>query len=269
MREYKTMDGEAYQGEIQDFNPQTDKLTIRTDGRKTLQLSADTLVDEDYIYVRDWDAVRRFDENTDFRITISCPESKNKWAKYLWYRPPGKREPMPTHQNFHNRMSYRIKYDNQTGYDLENVELKYCIYYNQERIDHWKEEKVTDLVMRPVVHKYAIIPDGQNDTFDSASVVLRRKEIFGGEDLIYLEGDGNRLKGEMVGLIFRATIETASGQSTAREIRVPADLSEEYVWVEPTPENTVWPDDDLDEREDTQKPPTRFEEMGGKEDDEE
>ncbi len=266
IRDYKTMNGEEYRGEIQDYNLQTDKLTLKTDGGKRIQLKAESLVDEDYIYVRDWDAVRRFALNTDFRLSIRDAESKNKWTKFLWYRRPGKREPVLTYKNYYNRLCYNIKFDNQTGYDLENVTLKYCIYYNQERLDHTIEEKVTDLVVRPSIHNFAVVPNGKVTAFDSNSIVLRRKEIQGGDRMMYLEGEGRRIRSELIGMIFRAVIETPSGQSTVREIRLPADLSAEYVWVEPTPENTVWPDDNLDESEDTATPPTLFEEKGGRDD---
>ncbi len=263
VREFTKKDGEAVFGEIIDYNPQTDKVKIRTDNRKMIQMKAASFRDEDFIYIRDWDAVRLFSNNNNFRIYLSGPESKNKWTKYLWRRYVGKIEPTHTYTIDFNKMGYTIKFENQTGYDLENVAIKYCIFYEQERIDHKIEEKVADIVVRPSIHTFAIVPDGINKKFDSNAVVLRDKEIHGGNRLDYLEGEGRFIKSKMVGMILRATIETASGQSAVREMRLPKDLSEEYVWVEPTEENTVWADDDLDEREDTVKPPTQWEEMGG------
>ena len=269
MREFTTKAGEAVYGEILDYNIKSDAVKIKTDSGKTIQPKASSFRDEDFMYIRDWDAVRLFSENTNFRIYLSGPESRNKWTKYTWQRPPGKREPSHIITTDFNRLGYEIKTDNQTGYDLENVDIKYCIFYEQERLDPRIEEKVTHLVVRPSIHSFAIVPDRQNKKFDSNSIVLRRKQFGdGGGRLRYLEGDGYIMKNKMIGMIFRASISTPSGQTSVREVRLPRGLSEEYVWLEPTEENTVWPDDDLDEREDTQKPPTMFEEMGGSDDDE-
>lgn len=268
MRDFSTQGGETVRAELLDYNLKTDKVTLKADTGKTVLLKADSLADKDFMYVRDWDAVRLFSKNTKFRIYLNEVESKNKWTKYSWRRNPGKVQPSHILTTYFNRLSYEIKFDNQTGYDLENVEIKYCIYYEQERLDHRIEEKVADLVVRPSLHTYAIIPDGQNKKFESNSIVLRRKDILGGTRMYYLEGEGRMLKSKTIGIIFRATIQTGSGLSMVREMRLPKDLSEEYVWVEPTPENTVWADDDLDGRTDIATPPTAWEEMGGKADEE-
>jgi hypothetical protein len=269
VREFTQKDGTAVFGEIIDYNMKTDAVKIKTDQGKTVSTKAGNFLDEDFMYIRDWDAVRLFSQNTDFRIYLNGPDSKNKWTKYLWYRRPGKLEPQHIRTIDFNRVGYEIKFDNQTGYDLENVDIKYCIFYEQQRMDHKIEEKVTDLVVRPSIHHFAIVPDGLNKKFDSNSIVLRRHQLGSGTRRIrYLEGDGYILKNQMIGMIFRASITTLSGQTAVREMRMPRDLSEEYVWIEPTEENTVWPDDDLDEREDTQKPPTQFELEGGSDEDE-
>ncbi|MCF7817047.1 MAG: hypothetical protein K9M54_04130 [Kiritimatiellales bacterium] len=265
MHEFTAKDGSVVQGEIMDYNVDTDVVSIKSDRGKTLQTKAGTFRDEDFKYIRDWDAVRLFSKNTHFRVYIDGPMSKNKWTKYTWYRGPGKREPYATWINNFNRMGYTIKFENQTGYDLENVVLKYCIYYEQERLDHAVEKKVTDLVVRPSVQLFTIVPNGINKKFESASIVLRSKEYVGGRQTLlrYLEGDGRLFRNKMIGMVFRAEIKTASGFSAVREVRQPIDLSEEYAWVEPTPENTIWPDDSLDESEDTKKPPTFWDERGG------
>jgi len=121
VREFTKKDGEAVFGEIIDYNPQTDKVKIRTDNRKMIQMKAASFRDEDFIYIRDWDAVRLFSNNNNFRIYLSGPESKNKWTKYLWRRYVGKIEPTHTYTIDFNKMGYTIKFENQTGYDLENV----------------------------------------------------------------------------------------------------------------------------------------------------
>jgi|GEM_PF-5243488 len=272
MREFATKDGQVIYGELQSYNLKTDKVQFKTDRGKRVQFKAATLLDEDFIYVRDWDAARLFSENNHFRIYLDGPESKNKWSKYLWRRRPGKREATQTYTIDFNKMGYTIKFENKTGYDLENVAIKYCIYYEQEHFDHTIEEKVADLVVRPSLHTYAIIPDGQNKRFESNAVVLRKKEHMPpakGNVMRYLEGDGRFLKSQMIGMVFRVSITTLSGQTAVREVRVPRDLSEEYVWLEPTEANTAWPDDDLEEIEDTQRPQTQFELEGGSEDEDE
>ena len=265
VREFTSKGGKVTFGEIVDYNVKSDAVKIKTDQGKTVQTKASTFVDEDFMYIRDWDAVRLFSRNEKFRIYLNDAVSKNKWTKNRWRRNPGKLAPQLTHTTDFNRMAYEIKFENQTGYDLENVEIKYCIYYEQERVDPFIEEKVTDLVVRPSLHYFTIIPDGLNKKFNSNSIILRRKEMHPWTRFHYLEGERRFFRSKLIGMVFRSSITTLSGQTAVREIRLPKDLSEEYVWVEPTKENTVWPDDALDERDVIAKPPTPFEEMGGKE----
>ncbi len=267
-REFVTLDGNRILGVIASYDMGSDMVTIETFGKKKVSMKAANFRDEDFIFIRDWDAVRLFSQNTHFRMYVDGPLTRAKFTKYLWRRPPGKIEPYVTFSIDHERVGYDVKIDNMTGYDLENVEFKYCIYYEQERMDSVKEEKVADLVVRPSVVKYAIMPNASQKRFESNTVVLRHKEFQHPGNFDYLAGDGRFLRKRMIGMVLRVSMKTKSGQAAVREIRMPKDLSEEYAWVEPTPENTVWPDDALDDKEDTRKPPTFFEEMGGKESDE-
>ncbi len=267
IRDFHARNGTTVRGELLEYNRSLDRLTLRNEASKTVQIKGRELVAEDMDWVRDWDKVRLFSQNTHFRVYIIGPTSLNKWTKYLWRRPPGKVEPYITTKIFFERVGYDIKFDNQTGYDLENVQLKYNIFYRQERMDYRVEKKVPEIVVRPAVHTFTTIAQGRNMKFPSGSIVLRRKEIADASTkLRYLAGEGRFLKSELVGMVFRASITTPSGQATVREIRVPKNLSEEYVWVEPTADNSAWQDDQLDEREDTQKPPTLWEESGRKDD---
>jgi hypothetical protein len=264
MREFTTKDGETIYGEVIDYDLATDKVKIKTDRGRIIQNRASEYLGEDTVYIQDWDAVRRFPDNNYFRIYLSEPMSKNRWTKYVWRRNPGKQEPSLTWITDFERFGYEIKYDNQTGYDLENVEFKYCIFYRQEQFDWRAEEKAVDTVVRPCVKRFNIVPDGTSQKMDLNTVVLRNKErVVGSTTLTHWEGEGRFFKADLLGMVFRASITTLSGQTAVREIRVPDDLSEEYAWVEPTEENTSWPDDDLIERNDTEKPLTPWEEAGG------
>jgi hypothetical protein len=268
--EFVTKDGTSVFGELKDYNIDTDLVQIKTDQGKTVQSKASSFRNEDFIYIRDWDAVRRFADNNYFRIYLSFPISRNKWDKYAWRENPGKVQPSNIRIDHFERKGYELKFDNKTGYDLENVEIKYCLFYEQEILNHEIEKKEPHIICRPSIHKFAIVPDDLNKKWDSNSIVMREKEIAqAGSNLRYLRGDGRFLEHKFIGMIFRAKITTMSGQSTEREMRRPLDLSEEFVWVEPTEENTAWTDDDLDEKQDTYKPMTMFEKMGGREDDEE
>lgn len=264
VRDFTTTSGQVFRGELLDYNQATDRVTLKTEQGKTEQFKAGGLVDGDYLFVQDWDAVRLFSRTTHFRLYLYGPESLKKWSKIIWRRPPGNVEAQQTIKIDHNRVGYEIKFDNMTGHDLENVELKYNIIYMQERMDYWKEEKVQEIVVRPAVHRFPVIAAGKKLKFPSRTIVLRHKEVAeAGVRLRYLQGEGRFLKSEVLGMVFRASIKTRSGQATVREMRIPKDLSEGYAWVEPTAENTVWADDTISEKNDTKKPPTLWVEMGG------
>ncbi len=274
-RLFSLLDGQTVEGTLQDYDLRTDRVTIQAAGRRTLRLQGARLADQDFVYVRGWDAARKFKSNEHFRVSVDGPNSINMWRKMLWLRRPGKHQPYPTYRIDFERIGYELKYNNRTGYDLEKVRFKYCIFYRQEELDYWKEEKVTHLVTRPCEVAFEIIPNEQQQNFFALkSVVLRDKEfLVGGPGeayrTLYIEGDNRRWGAEFLGMILRIEMKGPGEEVAVREMRYPDDLPAECVWMEPTAENAAWPDDDMDELTDTSRPPTQFEERGGREEDDE
>lgn len=276
-RTFTLIDGKTIEGQIYDYDLRSDRLVIRTNsGRQNLK--AEKLNNDSYRYVQNWDAARQFSNPDKFRTTIYGPEKQKEWIKYIWMRRPGKQEPNRTHVIDFNRYGYDLKIINETGHDLEDIKIKYCIFYKQERMDHWKEEKVEDIIIRPCLETISIFPNEFSERITLKSVVLRDVEIGyertsgdGGwvEIKEYLEGDGRFLKSDFVGMIMRIELKGPDGNIVRHENRYPKELSEEYVWLEPTNENIVWDDDNLDDQSDTVKPPTPYEEMGGSNENEE
>ena len=274
---FKLMNGDTVEGVIQDYDMRTDRVAFKTsNGRKTVK--ANDLDNESYKFVREWDALRKFSNPDNFRITLYDPEKLNTWLKYIWLRNPGKVEPWKTHEISLTRIGHDIKMINETGYDLENIKIKYCLFYKQDKIDHFKEERITEIITRPCLDKITIFPNELTDRRTLKSIVLRDVEIMysrtsGGGGWVevkeYLEGDGVFLRSDFIGAIVRIEMEGLENNTIMHEKKYPKDLSEDYIWIEPTENNTNWEDDDISEVTDTYKPPTPFEEMGGVEEDEE
>ena len=259
-----------------DYQLNTDVVTVRAEDGKTRRLKGAQLDDDSFRAVRDWDAIRQFNNPEKFRVYVNGPNELNSWIKYLWYRPPGKVQPGKTYEIDFERWAYELKMDNRTGYDLENIELVYNVYYNQMRMDWTVEERVTDVIVRPCRETYAILPNELSEQVMLKSVVLRDKEImydpYGGQwraDILeYLQADNRFLRAEFLGMALQIKLTDAQGQVHVREGRYPDELAADLVWTEPTEENVVWADDFIDEQTDISTPPTRFEEMGGADEDE-
>jgi len=276
-RTFDLVNGDQIEGIVQDYDMRSDRVTFNTaSGRLTIK--ADDLDDDSYRHVREWDALRKFSNPDNFRIILYDPEKLNTWLKYIWLRNPGKVEPYKTHEISLTRIGHDLKMINETGHDLEDVRIKYCLFYNQDRMDHFKEEKVTDIIVRPCIDEITIFPNELTDRRTLKSIVLRDVEIMytrtsGGGGWVevkeYLEGDGVSLRSNFIGAIVRVEMESLDGNIIMHEKRYPKDLSEDYAWIEPSENNTYWEDDNISEVTDTYKPPTPFEEMGGVEEDEE
>ena len=276
-RTFDLVNGDQIEGIVQDYDMRSDRVTFNTaSGRLTIK--ADDLDDDSYRHVREWDALRKFSNPDNFRIILYDPEKLNTWLKYIWLRNPGKVEPYKTHEISLTRIGHDLKMINETGHDLEDVRIKYCLFYNQDRMDHFKEEKVTDIIVRPCIDEITIFPNDLTDRRTLKSIVLRDVEIMytrtsGGGGWVevkeYLEGDGVFLRSDFIGAIVRVEMESLDGNIIMHEKRYPKDLSEDYAWIEPSENNTYWEDDNISEVTDTYKPPTPFEEMGGVEEDEE
>ena len=276
-RIFNLMNGDQIEGMVQDYDMRSDRVTFNSaSGRTTVK--ADDLDNDSYRYVREWDALKKFSNPDNFRITLYDPEKLNTWEKFIWLRNPGKVEPYKTHEISLTRIGHDLKMINETGHDLEDVRIKYCLFYNQDRMDHFKEEKVTDIIVRPCIDEITIFPNELTDRRTLKSIVLRDVEIMytrtsGGGGWVevkeYLEGDGVSLRSDFIGAIVRVEMESLDGNIIMHEKRYPKDLSEDYAWIEPSENNTYWEDDNISEVTDIYKPPTPFEEMGGVEEEEE
>ena len=266
------MNGEPLQGVIVDYQTRSDVLTFRSNEGKQARFKGAQLDDESFKYVRSWAAAQAFKDPAKFRIYVYGPNSVKSWIKRMWRRPPGKVEPILTYETKLERIGYDLKYDNQTGFDLENVRIKYCLFYDQARFDWYQEERAVDVITRPCVEEFAILPNEVTEKMSLKTIVLRNKEHMYRNDgwmlLKCKQDEGRFFPANFIGMILRIEMIGADGEVVIREMRYPDELSNTYVWVEPTAENIDWADDRLDEKPDIAKPPTRFEEMGGTEENE-
>ena len=283
-RTFTLMDGSTLEGEIQDYDLRQDRLTIRSSsGRKVIK--ADKLDNESYRYVMNWGAAKQFSNPDKFRLTMYGPEELNSWIKDIWLRLPGKLQPWNTHNLSFSRIGYDLKMINDTGYDLENIQVKYCLFYEQERMNHELEEKVNEIIVRPCLDEISILPNEFTERMSLKSIVLRDVNIIyvktSGQWWVevkeYLEGEGSTLRSEFIGAMLRIELVDPDGNIVRHEDRYPKYLDDglgydwdALEWVEPSEENTAWEDDFLDEISDAgTPPPTPFEEMGGVEEGEE
>ncbi len=75
-RTFNLMDGDVINGEVQDYDIRSDRVTFKTaNGRSTVK--ADDLDNDSYRYVREWDALRQFSNPDNCRITLYDPEKLN------------------------------------------------------------------------------------------------------------------------------------------------------------------------------------------------
>jgi hypothetical protein len=257
---------------IVDYQTRSDVLTFRSTDGKQARFKGAQLGDDSFKYVRAWAAAEAFKDPAKFRVYVYGPASVKSWIKRIWRRPPGKVDPHSTYEIKFERIGYDLKYDNQTGFDLENVRIKYCLFYDQARFDWHQEVRAVDLITRPCLEELTIVPDEATEKMSLKTIVLRNKEHMYRNDgwmLVKCKQDEKRFfPANFIGMILRIEMMDADGEVVLREMRYPAELSTTYAWVEPTDENLDWADDQLDEKTDIAKPPTHFEEMGGTEENE-
>ena len=267
------INGDIINGTILDYQNRSDLLTFRADDGNQIRIKGAQLSDDSFKYVRSWASVKAFEDKSKFRLYVYGPNSINTWIKRIWRRPPGKVEPQLSDEIKYKRIGYDIKYDNQTGFDLENLIIKYCIFYDQARFDWNTEERAVDIIVRPCLEEISILPNEFSEKISLKTVVLKDREHMYKNDGWMLQkckqDEGRFFPANFIGMILRVEMISPGGKMVVRETRYPNDLSEEYEWLEPTSENIVWTDDLLDEKTDITKPPTLFEEMGGIDEDEE
>ena len=212
-RDFTSADGKTIRGCIKAYNPAKKMVTIERDNRKTAKVSITVFSETDQAYIRDWGVLRNFVQGSTFKISARRKRCDNDGESdkthYI------EKDVTDTH--------YEILLENKSVSKLKGIELKYCIYYEQE------EGKACNQGVYCGDLPIESINPASSKTLLTEVVSTYTAELSG--NARYTSGKSNVQRGDVHGIWIRVHLKLPSGQKGTREFCYPDSLNNSRAWV--------------------------------------
>jgi len=216
-RDFTSAEGKTIRGAIKAYDARTKTVTIERDNRKTAKVPITVFSETDQAYIRDWEVLRNFERGSSFKISAKRKRRDNEGESFTSHNT--KMAVEDTH--------YKILIENKSTSGLKGLELKYCIYYEQEKEGRGKN----------ICDQGVYCGDLAVDSMDPASkkilnteaVSTFTEELDGG----WYNGSGadNVQRGDVHGIWIRIHLKLPSGQTGMREYCYPDSLNNSRAWM--------------------------------------
>lgn len=221
-REFTTAAGKSFQGRVLSFDAVKDLVQIEAENGKKARISLADLAEKDQEYVRAWGEAQNFLNESRLRISIDRKRQKNE-AK------SGQRGSIELDVT---NVGYEIALNNRSDQPISNVQLEYCIFYEQEDFKQSAGKVVCDQGIYCGKLDVEEIPARSDQVVDTAAVMVFREELSSGWS--YASGSDNVKHGQVHGVWLRASIALPSGERVYRECSLPDSIPNSKNWTTKT-----------------------------------
>lgn len=217
--------GRTIRGRILAYDEASGKVRFERDNRKQTKVSIGIFSEADQTYIKEWLFARSFMTEGTFKINAKRKQkNKEKEDSYLRSR---------TVEDTH----YEIILENRAATDLNNLEVEYCIYYEQEEVKH---NAALEEVLNQGVYfgnsSIESIASRGKVTLKTDAVSIFKDTMDSGVILITLDGKSadsdNVQEGEIHGIWIRVHLKLPSGERVTREYLMPNSINKSRKWTE-------------------------------------
>lgn len=204
--------GRNIEAELEKFEESSSTVTIQRAGsRQSKRVPLSVFSDKDQAYIRDWGRLQALNDSR-FKAVISKSSKRDSQKSY---GTSASTEVVTDH-------CFNIRFENGTKNNLENMELEYVIFYEQEqhvgRNSYKSEAKSGTLYKKETI----TVPARKNVEFTSEKVTLYEWKAY---SLAPIAAD-------IEGIRLRLTLTSAGGAKMTREFAYPSKLK--YPWTSKT-----------------------------------
>lgn len=218
LHDFLAQNGNSTRGRVVAYNAPKGTVTIEKKDKLTCKVKLAQLSKADQTHVREWHLIKEFCTKNRFRIS-----AKQKQC--------GENREMEIHDNqgvvrgirTMESIGYDITLDNRTRIGLRDMDVEYCIYYEQDRPNGLN--RVAGRGVKCGTLNISKLAAKSTTQVETEPVVLFKQE----KNNDY--GDGNVLKGEITGIWIRVYLPLANGKRTMREYSKPAELMKDRQWA--------------------------------------
>ena len=215
-RDFTSADGKTISGCIVGYDAAKEIVTFERDNRKTSKVPIGIFCETDQAYIRDWDILNSFATERLFKISIERKMHENEEKSEKLYNK--KITAKDTH--------YAILLENNSACNFKELELEYCIFYEQEEQGSGKEVNKQGVYCGKI--PIDSLKPKSKKTLKTDAVTICKVEL--DSDWYYGSGSDNVQEGEVHGIKIRVHMTASSGRKETREDFFPKGMKSK-VWA--------------------------------------
>lgn len=216
-RDFLSADGKAMRGKVLRYDSRKQMVTILRDNKKTATVPLRVFSDKDQEYVLEWEFNKVFLSNSSFKIDAKRKKVKDKGESYSGYISAEKLD----------NTAYEIVLQNKSTSELKELEVEYCIYYEQEKSTRGKT--IDEEGVRYGTIEVASLRPKSTKELMTEAVSVYTYEL--SADYYYSDGRDNKISGKVRGVWIRVNMKTESGEVLTRDYCMPDSLSNSKPWT--------------------------------------
>jgi len=216
-RDFTDTKGRTIRGCIQAFDERSGTVTFERDSHRTSKVPITVFSESDQVYIREWSHARFFLSESSFRISAGRKKTKDKEKSYSGSTWSEKVEDR----------GYEVVLENRSATQLENLEVKYCIFYEQDEIKN-HQQHMSEGVLCGDFSLSQLSPKTKK-TLVTEMVKIYKRELSGG--YYYDANIKNVQTGRVRGIWIRVTMKLSSGEKLTRDYCLPDSLGNSKAWM--------------------------------------
>ena len=209
--------GKPVRAKILRFDTRKQEVTVQTDKKKTVKVPLSIFSEKDQEYVLQWEFNKIFLSESSFKIKAKRKETRDKDASYGSSFNAKKVE----------NSGYEITLENKSTSKLENLDVEYCIYYEQERATRGKQ--VTEDGVRYGTLDVGYMTPKSKKELMTKSVAIYTTEL--NADYHWVDGRENKQTGKVRGVWVKVNMKLENGETLSRNYCLPDGLRNSKVWT--------------------------------------
>ena len=218
-RDFTNTQGQTVRGRVASFDANKGIVQIEPEKGKKARIPLSALIEEDQEYVRAWGNAQNFMNKGRFRISADRNREKNE----------GKSGQQGVHDRDVKNVAYDITLDNHSDIALPNIQLEYCIFYEQDDFKDGADKAICEQGIYCGRVDIDGIEAGSEKVLQTAEVMVFKEELDSG--YYYTDGRPNVKHGQVHGLWLRASISLPDGERVYRDLSIPDSLPNSRNWT--------------------------------------
>lgn len=233
-RTFMLPDGRSIDAEIVKYHAKTGLVELSLANGKRKKVQPSIFVPADQSYIKEWASLSTFRDEKMLQVSADEKKVKTREEKVMGdvnYNDGDIQKEVVAEVEYTSYV-FEVQLDNRSASPMENLEVHYCIYYEQLRAAGSGGAKRT----QPVVdHKNV------SGTFEKVSLIGKEKKALETKpvelhekeyvtDANFRGGDPVKEKGKIQGVWLKIYASTASGEKVCRNLYSPESLRGKVVW---------------------------------------